>query len=223
MTQALNPSGTVANLQNTQLTVTIPPGTQLTNLDTTSPTAGIDNANNFNLSVRVLPTLLPNPRTMGFVSIPATFSGTILGYTDAPTLQYSLDNVTWNALPANAVVTVSSFSFVLDFTTAGTYTVYLRDPSYASQTTVKVGPFPVVLASSVKILVDTPPAEFPNKNFTFTGSLTGYPVAPSLAVATGPSGPWTAIPAAQITSTAFSGTLNLRPGQYEIFVTDTNS
>lgn len=65
-----------------------------------------------------------------------TVSGTISGYTTAPTLQYRDNNGAWVALPAGASVTATTFSFTHPAiaATTGAFAVSVRD--FANQTLV---------------------------------------------------------------------------------------
>ena len=61
-----------------------------------------------------------------------TVNATLIGYLSAPSLDYSLDNATWTAIPA-AGITTTTASFSLVIAAAATYNVWVRDHN---QTTI---------------------------------------------------------------------------------------
>jgi len=67
-------------------------------------------------------------------------SGTISGYSMAPTMQYSDDGVTWLSLPGGATVTSTTFTFTHPGLAAtGAQTTYVRDANNTSASVVSNG------------------------------------------------------------------------------------
>jgi len=88
----------------------------------------------------------------------ATFvvSGTIVGYSTVPTLNYSDNGSTWQALPSGSTVTRTAFSFTHPgIATAGNYNVYVRDAG-ATSVSIESGTFVVaVLPTGPRIVTTT--------------------------------------------------------------------
>lgn len=126
--------------------------------------------------VQSLNVLTPTPQPAG-----GSFavSGTIGGYSAAPTLNYRDDSGAYVALPGGAIVTATSFIFTNPGLAAGAHTIGVRDANNVA-TAVTTGTFNVVAPAIPVITVSVPSLPVATAPFSVTGTLTNYASAPTL-------------------------------------------
>jgi hypothetical protein len=150
-----------------------------------------------------------------------TVSGTLSGYSTAPTLNYRDDSGAYVALPSGASVTTTGYSFTHPPMAAGAHTISVRD---AGNTAVgaTTASFSVVVAASLTIA--TPGTQPAGGSFAVSGTLIGYTAPPTLSYRDD-AGTYAALPAgASVTATSYVFTHpGMTAGTHTVSVRDSNN
>ena len=158
----------------------------------------------------VIPTPPPVPASLTVVTPTQqnagssfAITGTLSGYSTAPTLNYSDDAGTFVALPAGFTVTSTTFSFTNPGLAAGPHTVSVRDANNTA-VAVSTGTFTVATATTPVVTPAAPSMPAPGQPFTLSGVLANYASAPALTFADDAAVAVSLPVAAAVTTTAFS-------------------
>lgn len=150
-------------------------------------------------------------------------SGTLSGYTTAPTLNYADDSGSFLPLPTGATVTTTTWAFTNPGLAAGSHTITVRDAN-ATGTTVTSPSFTVAAAVTAGLSINTPVQQPTGATFVVTGAITGYTTAPTLNYRDD-SGTWVALPGSPtVTATTFSFVHpTMTAGAHTVGVRDANN
>jgi hypothetical protein len=147
-------------------------------------------------------------------------SGTILGYSSPPTLNYEDDSGSFLVLPVGNSVTATAFSFTNPGLPAGAHHVTVRDANNTA-VAVSTGTFNVVAVVAPVITPTAPSLPVTADPFTLSGTLANYGAAPTLTYSDN-NGAAIALPSGStVTATAFSFLHpGLAAGNYSTAISD---
>lgn len=153
-----------------------------------------------------------------------TVTGTISGYSAAPTMNYRNDSGSFVALPTGFSVSATTFSFTNPGLPAGTHTITVRD---ANNTAVAVSTSSFSVVAVITPVVTPVAPSFPaaGQPFTLSGTLANYAAAPSLTYSDNGGVPTSFPGGSTISATAFSFVHpGIAAGSYTTAISDgTNS
>jgi hypothetical protein len=164
-------------------------------------------------------------------TVPFTVSGSLSGYSSAPTLQYNDNSGIFASLPSGASVTTSGFSFTHPGMSAATgNTVTIKDTT--GVTSPAISNIFTVAASSAKTVAANVPASQPfiasgssTTSIALTATLSNYTSAPTLNYSLNNGSTYSALPGgSSVSTTAASFTLtSVAAGTYHLIIKDTTN
>ena len=156
--------------------------------------------------------ITPSSPTGTQAGVSFNFTGTLSGYTSVPTLSYQIDT---NARVIMSGVTTSGWNTPVVAPAAGSHTINVSDGTITSANV----PF-TTASAPVTITPTSPSGTVTGQSFNFTGTLSGYSVAPALTYSID-GATAVSIPGGDVTTTAFSVPITApAAGNHTIVVSD---
>ena len=156
--------------------------------------------------------ITPSAPTGAQAGVSFNFTGTLSGYTSVPTLSYQIDT---NARVIMSGVTTSGWNTPVVAPAAGSHTINVSDGTITSANV----PF-TTAAAPVTITPTSPSGTVTGQSFNFTGTLSGYSVAPALNYSID-GATAVSIPGGDVTTTTFSVPITApAAGDHRIVVSD---